>query len=227
MVTRTSKGVVLMNEKDGIQQTYTNGIAKGRIVPNEKEIKGCEFKFKQPHFKNGQECCALTEDLCSDIKFICDENCRIYELQQQLETALADNEKLKEENRCQHYVLGECSQGHHNNCFGMQQCILDLERQVSELANDRNVYKKLTEDWQKITEELQNDSLHNVAPINFNKTVKQLLSEKQVLVEGLSEIANSVCETGCRYDDNDCTPDNCIIRHFKDVAKQTLEKIGG
>jgi hypothetical protein len=50
-----------------------------------KEIKKCKFKFSQPHFKDGAVCCALSEDKCEDIKFICDENCRVYELQQQLQ----------------------------------------------------------------------------------------------------------------------------------------------
>ena len=34
---------------------------------------------------------------------------------------------------CSHYVLGECSQKHHNNCVGRNQCIKDLEQECEQL----------------------------------------------------------------------------------------------
>ncbi len=37
------------------------------------------------------------------------------------------------EEKCKHLVLDECSQEHHNNCLGMQQCILDLEQENKRL----------------------------------------------------------------------------------------------
>lgn len=49
-----------------------------------------------------------------------------------------ENEELKEAIRkdfCTHYVLGECSQEHHNNCVGMRRCIKDLEQENEELKN--------------------------------------------------------------------------------------------
>lgn len=57
---------------------------------------------------------------------------------------------------CSHYVLGECSQEHHNNCVGTKQCIKDLEKQLQRkeqeceklkielelITNETDVYKK-------------------------------------------------------------------------------------
>ena len=37
------------------------------------------------------------------------------------------------EKHCQHYVLSECSQYHHDNCVGETQCIYDLENKLSTL----------------------------------------------------------------------------------------------
>lgn len=37
---------------------------------------------------------------------------------------------IMNQKRCQHLVLDECSQEHHNNCLGFQQCILDLEKEL-------------------------------------------------------------------------------------------------
>lgn len=38
----------------------------------------------------------------------------------------------------------------------------------------------------------------------------------------LQEIALEKCVTGCRFNDKDCTPENCIIRHYKDLAINAL-----
>ena len=46
------------------------------------------------------------------------------------------NENLREamhKDFCSHYVLGECSEKHHNNCVGRNQCIKDLEQENEKL----------------------------------------------------------------------------------------------
>ncbi len=43
---------------------------------------------------------------------------------------------------CSHYVLGECSQEHHNNCVGTDQCIKDLEQQLQRLQAENEELKK-------------------------------------------------------------------------------------
>ena len=63
--------------------------------------------------------------------------------EQQLDQLKAENDKLREtmhKDRCTHYVLGECSQEHHNNCVGRNQCIKDLEQENERLK----VYKSIT-----------------------------------------------------------------------------------
>ena len=37
-------------------------------------------------------------------------------------------------NYCSHYVLGECTQAHHNNCVGMTRCIRDLENKFKKIV---------------------------------------------------------------------------------------------
>lgn len=45
-------------------------------------------------------------------------------------------ERLIKGIRCQHLVLDECSQNHHDNCHGVQQCILDLEAELKPLTDE-------------------------------------------------------------------------------------------
>lgn len=45
-------------------------------------------------------------------------------------------ERLIKGIRCQHLVLDECSQSHHDNCHGVQQCILDLEAELKPLTDE-------------------------------------------------------------------------------------------
>ena len=40
---------------------------------------------------------------------------------------------------CSHYVLAECSQKHHNNCVGRNQCIKDLEQECEELKKELDI----------------------------------------------------------------------------------------
>ena len=54
----------------------------------------------------------------------------------------AENDELREtihKDRCTHYVLSECSQEHHSNCVGKNQCIKDLEQENEKLKNERKI----------------------------------------------------------------------------------------
>ena len=65
------------------------------------------------------------------------------------------DDKVKEiEPRCKHLVLDECSQEHHNNCVGLRQCILDMEKQNLALKEEneklqriREIAMRIHKDW--------------------------------------------------------------------------------
>ena len=46
---------------------------------------------------------------------------------------------------CSHYVLGECSQKHHDNCVGTDKCIQDLELKIKQLKEALKLEQQLSE----------------------------------------------------------------------------------
>lgn len=79
--------------------------------------------------------CAIEQKQCHDKV-----NCYFKQLQRlkaELEMSKQYAELLKA-NRCQHHVLNECSQEHHDNCVGKKQCILDLEQIISNLIAEND-----------------------------------------------------------------------------------------
>ena len=61
---------------------------------------------------------------------------KVSELEKQLQVKEQECEQLREtmhKDFCTHYVLGECSQKHHNNCVGRNQCIKDLEQKLEKI----------------------------------------------------------------------------------------------
>ena len=91
---------------------------------------------------------------------------RIAELSANLIAKEQECEELRDvmhKDFCTHYVLGECSQEHHNNCVGRNQCIKDLEQENKELK----VYKSIT-------------------PLKTKMLVKALSEIKQLLEDALN-----------------------------------------
>ena len=70
---------------------------------------------------------------------------KIKELEEKLLRKEQECEQLRKtmhKDFCSHYVLGECSQKHHNNCVGRNQCIKDLEQECEALKAELEQYKK-------------------------------------------------------------------------------------
>lgn len=139
----------------------------------------------------------------------CEQETKIKELyQEQLDQLKAENDKLKEimhKDFCTHYVLGECSQKHHNNCVGRNQCIKDLEQEIEELKiyiesnkqqvkevetlvmdNDRLIneltqYKQTLTDIKEITEDAKTKVFVDME--EFWKQILQKISECEVTNE--------------------------------------------
>ncbi len=87
---------------------------------------------------------------------------------------------MKHKDFCSHYVLGECSEEHHNICVGRNQCIKDLEQENSRLKEE--VFK-----WQK--------EYSRQYQINDNKGYSQKEEQyKQALIE-IKEIAEENKDT--------------------------------
>lgn len=73
------------------------------------------------------------------------EQCFTYKLLQQLQAKEQEYVELRgviRKDICSHYVLGECSQKHHNNCVGRSQCIKDLEQQLDQLKAENEELKE-------------------------------------------------------------------------------------
>ena len=116
-----------------------------------------------------------------------------------------------------------------------------LQKQVDELTSKNNLYKDTCGEvnetlyieniaLQKQVDELKEKEKTII--YDFNKELKTLLmllkieqSKLTTAIEGFEEIANKTCETGCRFDDEDCTPENCIIREWKDLAQEYKKKL--
>lgn len=99
-------------------------------------------------------------------------------------------------NICSHYVLGECSQNHHDNCVGRNQCIKDLEQEYEELKKQLESTKGLVTIGNKqLAEALKkNEELEKLYKANkncFEKTEKLLdesEQERMKLKQTLAEI---------------------------------------
>lgn len=77
--------------------------------------------------------------------------------------------KVMWDNKCPHYVLGECSHGHHENCYGMAKCIEDLEQECDELQKQCVKYAQINEQETKDYAELLHENE------NQKKTIAELL----------------------------------------------------
>ena len=77
------------------------------------------------------------EQECAEWKHQAELGCETtYRLTKELEEKEQEYEQLREtmhKDICPHYVLGECSQEHHNNCVGRNQCIKDLEQKLEKI----------------------------------------------------------------------------------------------
>jgi len=65
-----------------------------------KEVNGidvseCKYKFQDKDKFNGKKYCTLFNELCSDVEFVCDKNCQVYEDYKQLARLQEENEELK------------------------------------------------------------------------------------------------------------------------------------
>ena len=76
----------------------------------------------------------------------------------QLQRLKQENEKLREamhKDFCSHYVLGECSKKHHNNCVGRNQCIKDLEDSMSLFINSHKTEQDRRRNFEQALEEIR------------------------------------------------------------------------
>ena len=79
-------------------------------------------------------------------------------------------------NKCKHYVLGECSQKHHDNCKGMMNCINDLENENEQL---KEKFKQVTILLPKEIDDMEK----LVWTLNFDTLVADLAKYKTALEE--------------------------------------------
>ena len=63
----------------------------------------------------------------------CETTNRLTKELEEKEKEIEDMRETMHKDICFHYVLGECSQKHHNNCVGRNQCIKDLEQRLEKI----------------------------------------------------------------------------------------------
>ena len=64
----------------------------------DKEIIRCKYKFQNNDKFNGKDYCTLFNEVCSDVEFVCDKNCQVFEDYKQLKRLEQENAELKAEN---------------------------------------------------------------------------------------------------------------------------------
>lgn len=120
----------------------------------------CRYKFHNNEKFNGKEYCTLFNEVCSDVEFVCDKNCQVYEDYKQLKRLEQENKELKEwktkvvklfESACRCKYLNEetdiCSYTN-EKCMNINKCVYK--------------YQNLSDTYRSALEEI-------------NITVKQLL----------------------------------------------------
>ena len=122
-----------------------------------------------PYYKEDKTCTYLPfESKCEG-----DCNWTAYkEMEEQLKAKEQECEELRgviRKDICSHYVLGECSQKHHNNCVGRNQCIKDLEQQLDQLKAENETLKQYKASKQASYESIQRE--WNQA-VNENRELK-------------------------------------------------------
>lgn len=106
-----------------------------QIIIDDVDVSKCiYFQQEDDGYTCGAEECNGAIVACR----ACD-NCYYKQLKRKEQECEELRETIKK-GRCPHYVLGECSQKHHNNCVGRNQCIKDLEQENEKLK----VWKSIT-----------------------------------------------------------------------------------
>lgn len=100
---------------------------------------------------------------------------------------------------------------------------MDKLREKLNSGEPITVTKEEYDAWQGEIGNLKTKIKMNCVTCPYTQENKRLEKENTKLTKALEEIANEICQTGCRFNDKDCTPDNCIIRYYKDIATQVLK----
>lgn len=94
--------------------------------------------------------------------------------------------KTYSQTHCSHYVLGECSQEHNDNCPGTDKCIKALEQ---DLQNKQQECEELVKQYKNLCKyQLEEKSRIEQDHVNF---IDEINRYKQVLDE-IEEIINSL-----------------------------------
>ena len=121
-------------------------------------------------------------------------------------------ERLIKGIRCQHLVLDECSQSHHDNCHGVQQCILDLEAELKPLTDE--YFNGLT------TVEIAELAKKSIRLIAENRELEKEnteLKEKENFQINHYRKALEEIEEIIKYRCDDCGNYRCEICYLKDI----------
>ena len=103
---------------------------------------------------------------------------------------------------CSHYVLGECSQEHHVNCVGRNQCIKDLEKENEGLKSLLDFETQKSETYQQENEELKDkverlDKMTGIFSARLAKKYEQSLEEIKEIAEENKDTAqySGICRS--------------------------------
>ena len=104
-------------------------------------------------------------------------------------------------------------------CKNYVNCVFKLKKQAKALKEENEGLKR---DYKLLKSKFDIVCDAGMAIKIDNDKLEEAL---EIAEEAISEMVNKTCENGCRFNDKDCTPANCIIREWKDLATTTLQRI--
>ena len=139
----------------------------------------CKYKFQDKEKFFGKEYCTLFNEVCSDIKFVCDKNCQVYEDYKQLKRLKAENETMQN-------AIEKCVENAGVECDDEEQAINSLSRIGSTMFNSLMRNEELKQTLEEIREVVGTNRsfeelLNYSNDININKIDKVIKVINEVL----------------------------------------------
>ena len=156
------------------------------------KIKECKYKIQQDNYKKGKAYCAISEKSCSELSFVCDKNCEVFEDQKQLLTLQQENKELKDRLDIVYASLNISNE----HTFESLKFVLDDYRrsddEFSTLCNDNGILTKelyLCKEDEKLYKQLINWILNkfNITKYDMLADQNEISTEIEMYIDELKE----------------------------------------
>lgn len=102
----------------------------------------CRYKFQNNEKFNGKEYCTLFNEVCSDVEFVCDKNCQVYEDYKQLK-------RLEQENKALNFKINQLKANSlYNDLTGIELSakVFELKQENKALKDNNNHLQAIIDD---------------------------------------------------------------------------------